>query len=278
MGWMEEHLGNSVTYRMVTEVHELMKVVELQKLVWEPDSLSSMLQMKAAILHGGVVAGAFDGDALVGFCYGFTGYDGKEPYICSHMMAIHPEYRDRGLGMRLKLEQRIWALQAGFHTIVWTFDPFESRNAYLNICKLGGTVSSYIPAFYGLDAAGNPTDRFLVKWSLSSDRVVNALSGQEQIMDDATDDPRLLDVAYTDARVTGIRDTAHLHLLGQSNRVKLPIPRVVSKLKQSQPDGFRTWQRRLREIATAAFAQGYHVVSCHSSEPEVQDYVLERKG
>ena len=138
---------DSILYRLVTDVRELVQMVELQKMVWGPDTLTSMQHMRAAILHGGSVIGAFHEGAVVGFCYGFIGYDGKSPYVGSHMMAIHSEYRDRGIGMRLKLEQRLWAMQAGYGRIVWTFDPFESRNGYLNICKLGGTVSTYIENF-----------------------------------------------------------------------------------------------------------------------------------
>lgn len=274
---MTDHHDDSVHYRLVTEVRELVKIVELQKLVWGPDSLTSMQHMSAAILHGGAVIGAFCEEVLVGFCYGFIGYDGKEPYVGSHMMAIHPEFRDRGIGMRLKLEQRLWAMQAGYGRIVWTFDPFESRNAYLNIGKLGGTVSTYIPGFYGLDTAGYPTDRFLVKWLLSSDRVVRAISRKQEPIG-ASDYPRLLAVEYTDAQVTNIEDMSLMHQIGQSHGVRLPIPRAAAKLKQDQPDVYRVWQQQFRELAMAAFAQGYQVVSCHQSEPEVQDYVLEMKS
>ncbi|SDD50930.1 Predicted acetyltransferase, GNAT superfamily [Paenibacillus sp. UNCCL117] len=269
--------GDSIQYRLTTKVSELREAVELQKLVWGPDAVSSMQHMRAAILHGGSVIGAFCEGALVGFCYGFPGYDGKEAYVGSHMMAIHPAYRDRGIGMRLKLEQRLWAMQAGYGKIVWTFDPFESRNAYLNICKLGGVVSTYIPEFYGLDAAGFPTDRFLVEWVLSSDRVACAVSGERRPMDNASDYPRLLTVAYSDDGLPGVKNGTYGGLIGKSHGLRLPIPRAASKLKQAQPDVYRDWQRQVRERAAAVFADGYQVVSCHQSEPEVQDYVLERK-
>lgn len=267
----------SVQYRLVTEVRELREVVNLQKMVWGPDVVSSMQHMSAVTLHGGAVIGAFCEEVLIGFCYGFIGYDGKNPYVGSHMMAIHPKYRDRGIGMRLKLEQRLWAMQAGYSKIVWTFDPFESRNAYLNICKLGGTVSKYLTDFYGLDTAGYSTDRFLVEWLLSSDRVVRSISGQQKQIDDTSDYTRLLTVEYMDAKLTGIGDMALMRLIGKSHGLRLPIPRDASKLKQSQPDVYKVWQWHFRELAMAAFANGYQVVSCRQSEPEVQDYVLEMK-
>ncbi|WP_187434134.1 GNAT family N-acetyltransferase [Paenibacillus methanolicus] len=268
----------NIRYDVVTDVGELREIVGLQHMVWGPDPVTSMQQMRAAILHGGSVIGAFCEEAIVGFCYGFVGYDGKEPYVGSHMMGIHPDYRDRGVGMRLKLEQRRWAMQAGYGKIVWTFDPFESRNGYLNVCKLGGTVSAYIPEFYGLDAAGSPTDRFLMEWVLSSDRVVRAISGQTKKTDDAANYPSLLSVAYAGESVTDMRDSALPTLVSKPHGLRLPVPRNAAKLKRLQPEIFRAWQRRFRELATDCFANGYRVVSCHRSIPEVQDYVLEWEG
>lgn len=275
---MPEQQEDSLQYRLITNVGELAQAVLLQKKVWAPDTITSMQQMRAAILHGGAVNGAFGEGKLVGFCYGFIGNDGKAPYVGSHMMAIDPAYRDRGIGMRLKLEQRLWAMAKGYDKIVWTFDPFESRNAYLNLCKLGATVSTYIREFYGADAAGNPTDRFLVEWALSSDRAARAAEGRPVSVGDAAAYPRLLGVEYTDGKVTALGHQSCKELIGVADGLRLPIPRAAAQLRQAQPDAFKVWQQQLRELATAAFAQGYRVVSCHRAEPEVQDYVLERQA
>ncbi|SFA72570.1 Predicted acetyltransferase, GNAT superfamily [Cohnella sp. OV330] len=275
---MPEQHEDRIQYRLITDIEELVQAVHLQKKVWAPDTITSMQQMRAAILHGGAVNGAFSKEELVGFCYGFIGYDGKAPYVGSHMMALDPAYRDRGIGMRLKLEQRLWALEAGYDKIVWTFDPFESRNAYLNLCKLGATVSSYIREFYGYDAAGHPTDRFLVEWALSSARATDAAEGRGAPAGDAAAYPRLLGVEFTDGKVTALGHQSGKDLIGLADGLRLPIPRAAAQLKQAQPDAFKVWQRQLRELATAAFSQGYRVVSCHRAEPEVQDYVLERQA
>ena len=64
----------------------------------------------------------------------------------------------------------------------WTFDPLEIKNAHLNIYKLGAVVRSYLVNFYGVSSSrlqgGLPTDRLVAEWYLDSDRVKQALEGQ----------------------------------------------------------------------------------------------------
>ena len=146
---------------------------------------------------GGQVIGAFDtsipaipagGDAhrLVGFVMALAGIKAcpgqtPMPYLHSHMLAIRPAYRNRGLGARLKREQRLEALARGLTYMEWTFDPLEIKNAYLNLCKLGATVSEYREDFYGVSSSrlqgGLPTDRLLAEWRLDSPRVEAILEG-----------------------------------------------------------------------------------------------------
>ena len=52
------------------------------------------------------------------------------------MLGIHPDYQLKGIGKLLKDEQRKIAKEMGYKLITWTFDPLESRNAYLNVSKL----------------------------------------------------------------------------------------------------------------------------------------------
>ena len=59
------------------------------------------------------------------------------------MLGIHPDYQSMGIGKKLKEEQRKFAKEMGYDLITWTFDPLESRNAYLNVSKLYG-ICRYI--------------------------------------------------------------------------------------------------------------------------------------
>lgn len=181
---------------------ELEACVQLQVSTWGYDA-SDVVPRKAFLVIqkvGGQVIGAFDteiaagsetGEAqrLVGFAFALTGVKcapgaAPQPYLHSHMLAVRPEYRNQGLGARLKQAQRLEALGRGIRHMEWTFDPLEIKNAYLNLCKLGAIVRRYKPDFYGHTTshlqAGLPTDRLVAEWAMDSARVADALAGRPQ--------------------------------------------------------------------------------------------------
>jgi predicted GNAT superfamily acetyltransferase len=98
------------------------------------------------------------------------------------MLAVLPEYRNAGLGRRLKLFQRDEAMARGFELIEWTFDPLEIKNAYLNIERLGAIARRYHVNQYGITSSplqgGLPTDRLLAEWWLKSKRVESLLANE----------------------------------------------------------------------------------------------------
>jgi predicted GNAT superfamily acetyltransferase len=89
------------------------------------------------------------------------------------MLAVTTAQRDSGVGTELKLAQKQHALQRGIRLIEWTFDPLVSRNAYLNIEKLGVVVRRYYPSFYG-----GESDRLIAEWWLERPRP--AIGGEER--------------------------------------------------------------------------------------------------
>jgi predicted GNAT superfamily acetyltransferase len=96
------------------------------------------------------------------------------------MMAVKEGYRNRGLGVRLKLAQREEALSRGIRHMEWTFDPLEIKNAFLNIHKLGAVSRTYMVDFYGVSSSrlqgGLPTDRLVAEWRLDSPHVEGVLA------------------------------------------------------------------------------------------------------
>jgi predicted GNAT superfamily acetyltransferase len=136
---------------------EMTGVEDLQRIVW-PGSETDIVPVNmliAAIHNGGLVIGAFIEKQLIGFVFGFPGLestpDGPRPKHCSHMLGIHPQHRDSGVGFLLKRAQWQMVRHQGLDHVTWTFDPLLSRNAYLNISKLGAVCNTYRRAEYGDD-------------------------------------------------------------------------------------------------------------------------------
>ena len=112
------------------------------------------------------------------------GYRDGQPYLHSHMLAVLPEYRNAGLGRRLKLAQRDDAIARGFDLMEWTFDPLEIKNAHLNIARLGAIVRRYQPDFYGpssspLQGGCRPTG-CMRSGGCAQPRVTSMLGGEAQ--------------------------------------------------------------------------------------------------
>ena len=70
-----------------------------------------------------------------------------------------------------RLAQREDALARGIPLIEWSFDPFEAKNAYFNLERLGAIVRNYVPNMYGIRESlldGDlPTDRCIAEWWIS---------------------------------------------------------------------------------------------------------------
>jgi predicted GNAT superfamily acetyltransferase len=192
------------TLRILETPADMIAVENLQRLVW-PGSETDVipLHMLVTFAHnGGVVIGAFTSeqagpeeqensegdlaihDRLIGFVFGFTGLyftpDGPRPKHCSHELGVHPDFRHQGIGFALKRAQWQMVRHQGLDLITWTYDPLLSRNAYLNLTRLGAVCNTYQREVYGdmRDGlnVGLPSDRFQVDWWVNSQRVQRRLS------------------------------------------------------------------------------------------------------
>lgn len=172
--------------RHLTTLAELGEAVRLQKEIWgfEDIELLPLRLFVVAQKVGGQTIGAFDGDRMVGFLLAIPGLKQGQMYLHSHMMGVRPEYRNSGLGRRMKLMQREEALRRGIQLVEWTFDPLEIKNAYFNIERLGAVVRRYVLNQYGTTTShlhgGLPTDRCVAEWYLASGRVEALLAGREK--------------------------------------------------------------------------------------------------
>lgn len=178
-------MDSAITIRQLREHEEFAEVVRLQQEIWgfQDVELLPLRLFVVADKIGGQVLGAFDADRMVAFCLCIPGLkSGGKLYLHSHMLGVLPEYRNTGLGRRMKLTQRQYALAQGVDLIEWTFDPLEIRNAFFNIERLGAIVRRYVPNQYGTTTShlhgGLPTDRLVAEWWIGSPRVQAFCEGQ----------------------------------------------------------------------------------------------------
>jgi len=168
-------MRSKITIRQLENHQEFLACETLEKDTWGQSFaecvLPSILMVSQKI--GGVTAGAFNEKGeLIGFVYGLTGLmDGKSIHW-SHMLAVQPDYRNDNLGARLKRYQADTVNKLGIETMYWTFDPLVSKNAHLNLNKLGVGIDKYVPDMYidGNESdlhRGIGMDRFIVRWDLN---------------------------------------------------------------------------------------------------------------
>jgi len=175
---------DSLAIRKCEALEEMQACFALQKEVWN-FSDAELVPVRIFVLAtkiGGHVIGAFDGGELVAFAMALPGMRSGHSYLHSHMLAVRQQYRNGGLGRRMKLFQREEALARGIELMEWTFDPLEIKNAYLNIEKLGAIARRYNVNQYGITSSplqgGLPSDRLVAEWWMKSERVTTLLSGK----------------------------------------------------------------------------------------------------
>lgn len=267
-------MSGNIQIRVLDGPEEMRAAEDLQSLVWQASPMEVIPgHLALAIGHnGGVIAGAYDGDMLVGFVLGFIGTDSKSPGRVamarlkhhSHELAVHPDYRNRGIGYSLKLVQRELVMKQGIRLISWTYDPLLSVNAQLNIRRLGAICSTYIEDAYGemRDGInlGDHSDRFQVDWWITSRRVETRLKKKRGPLDLA----HFISAGAEKVNPTEL-DTRGFLIPGdeiyppESTFALVEIPPDYLHLKSVDPELANRWRMQTREIFEDAFKRGYLV-------------------
>ena len=179
-----------ITIREVSSVEELTGCVALQKEVFAtPDlEISPVRHLIVTKYAGGFTLGAFAGEQLVGFVLSVPMFRARgERAFYSHMTAVHNDFQNLRIGTELKWAQRERALSEGVNYIKWTFQPVQARNAFFNLERLGATIKTYKPNFYGTDYStsaeqdeitGLDSDRLFADWDLKSKKVIALSEGK----------------------------------------------------------------------------------------------------
>ena len=265
--------------RLLETIEEMSTVEALQREVWpgsETDVVPAHLLI-TAVHNGGLVLGAFlnensptgDGGRLAGFVFGFPGLeftpDGPRPKHCSHIAGVYPEYRDSGVGFALKRAQWQVVRHQGLDHVTWTYDPLLSRNANLNIARLGAVCSTYRRSEYGdmRDEfnAGLPSDRFQVDWWINTRRVERRLSKRPRPALSLNHLARVgMHPLYSlQSGSPGLpQPPGHVPAI-TAQLIVAEIPSDFLSLKASDFSLARDWRYFTREFFESAFAKGYIV-------------------
>jgi predicted GNAT superfamily acetyltransferase len=258
------------TIRLLDTAEEMAAVESLQSLVWDAADLDVVPKdMLLAVIHnGGLAIGAFAGEVLIGAVFGFPGFyqtpDGPRLKHHSHLLAVHPDWRTEGIGFALKRAQWQMVRKQGIDRVTWTYDPLMSRNAHLNISRLGAVCNTYVRLAYGqmLDGlnAGLDSDRFQVDWWLNTRRVERRLSRRSR--------PPLTLEHYRAAEATLLeadrpgeptpRPPAQIPPL-TGTLLLLEIPHDLLALKAANLSLAQGWRSFTREVFENAFEAGYLV-------------------
>ncbi|WP_113704612.1 GNAT family N-acetyltransferase, partial [Nonomuraea lactucae] len=219
-----------VTIRELSRNGELRQVFRLFDDIWHPDpgNPPMTVELMVAFAHaGGYVAGAYQGDDLVGASVGFQA-GGRT--LHSHVTGARQV--GHGVGYALKLHQRAWCRRHDLDRISWTFDPLVRRNARFNLGKLGARPAAYVENFYGVmgDAIneGDESDRLLTVWELAGPP------------DDMPPPPYTVGLGERDARpVMGRLDGPVL---------LVATPRDIEALRRADPGAAKAWRLAVREV------------------------------
>jgi predicted GNAT superfamily acetyltransferase len=248
-----------IIIRNVSGLAEYKAVEDLQKEVWEFNErdIVPLTQMIAAKETGGILVGAFRQSTMIGFVYGFVGYEEGSLVVHSHMLAVKPSCQGENLGYRLKLAQREQALATGIKIVTWTFDPLQCLNAHLNIEKLGVLAVKYKVNFYGETSSSLhkdlDTDRLWVRWDLESDRVKRRLERPEKC---ALDLGNTVTLVRSDNQGMPVRSAMGIR---QNYNLSIEIPGNIGALLQNEPESAAQWRRVTRDAFLQAFQAGFLV-------------------
>lgn len=259
---------------------EFLSCVALQEETWGSgfsERVPPVMLMIASRL-GGVVAGAFDQHGeMAGFVFGLTGWEDGAPVHWSDMLAIRKGLRDGGIGTRLKLFQRKLCLERGIRLMYWTYDPLESRNAWLNFGKLGAVSREYARDLYGASDSplhrGIGTDRLIMRWELDSSRVVERLAGREPAP--------TIDEMGAVSRAFEVDEDAVLPIPGEVGKAKgvgrllVPVPARLHEMSHDAELALG-WRAAVRQALEASLAAGWEVRELLRTEGAVSYLLLER--
>ena len=231
--------------------------------------------LKVSQRIGGISAGAFDGNSLMGFVFGMTGVENGRLVHWSDMLAVRPEARDSGIGSRLKQYQRETVRAIGVSVIYWTFDPLVARNANLNFNKLGVRAVEYVRDMYGAESdsalhRGLGTDRLIVAWDIDT---------PDQSNSSDHDRPRKIPGVERAPVINeeGLRIADYGSMLlgtGAPHLARIRVPLDIQNVQAESLKSAAAWRECSRNAFFAALSAGYKISGFYSDRDAGAGYYV----
>jgi chorismate synthase len=262
--------------------------IDIQREVWrfEDIDIVPMGMLVAADNCGGITLGAYNSlGEMIGFVFSTLGVENGLLTQHSLLLGVRLAYSNFSVGYKLKLAQRKESLKRKIRLITWAFDPMQPLNAYFSLGKLGATAHTYMENILGESTSilhkGLPTDRFMVRWEIDSDSVVQRIDmglprhDLRKELKQHTSINRLEDVA------PGMTVSSPLKLNCGDDRLLLEIPYNLPEIKNRNLGIALEWQGRLRQAFRNYFKKGYAATDFWVAEEEGHlraFYFLEKKS
>ena len=271
-------MGSDFTIRPFESIEDFRDCVRFQEEVWGTgfSERVAVAILKVSQRLGGIASGAYDENGhLAGFVYGMTGVESGEVIHWSDLLAVRPGLQNTGLGVRLKAYQRERLLEQGITRMHWTFDPLESKNAHLNLNKLGAVAGEYVQDMYGQTDSplheGIGTDRLIPTWTMDSERVIQRLvegrSGPEVEGDEGAVQ------AFNVEEEGGLLVPGEADLSLEADRILVPIPSSIQELKAESLEAAVRWRHATRAVLSCYVGRGYEVRELYRSQRH-SEYLL----
>jgi len=219
--------------RTLSHPDELKDVIKLQEMAGglpPADTMSPITLTALTIDHPrvGWVLGAFHDQKMISFIISLATAEPDAAY--GHMLCVLQEYQNSSVGFQMLQRLFEWFRKDGILRCYTTFEPLESRNAYIYLNRLGGHGIAYKEAHYYINSGlhqGMPQDRLLVE----------------------------LDVEYNSAQSresTSLQDVLDRYpivspeSMPETRAVLLEIPGDLRRLQEENPASALAWRMNTR--------------------------------